>query len=317
MRAPMARVACAFALAGMAATPAAAQAAQGRKAVPAAGPRITRGAKDQGATPKAAAQSLRVYLAPNGGEDALKAAVAAVSTPGSASYGQFVTPQQFHAQWDPTAATVKTVKQWLKSEGLKVTGVAANNRYVTVTGDASAAEAAFATTLHQYTQGGDTFQAPTGTATVPDDVASAIIGVSGLSTKPQTKAPKAQFPAAFVNARPCSASYGQVKATYQADFKTPLPAFQGKTLPYAPCGYTPSQFRSAYEAEKAAKFSGAGQTVGIVDAYAAPTIEQDADTYAQSHGDGAFGSPGNGQFSQNNAGNFTHKQLCDPTGWYG
>jgi hypothetical protein len=63
MRAPMARVAFAFALAGMAVTPAAAQAAQGRKAVPAAGPRVTRGAQDRGATPKAAAQSLRVYLA--------------------------------------------------------------------------------------------------------------------------------------------------------------------------------------------------------------------------------------------------------------
>jgi subtilase family serine protease len=314
MRAPMARVAFAFALAGVAAAPPAAQAAQGRKPVPAAGPRVTRDAKDQGATPKAAKQSLRVYLAPRGGEDALKAAVAAVSTPGSASYGHYLTPQQFHAQWDPTAATVKTVEQWLKAEGLKVTGVEADNRYVTVKGDASAAEAAFATTLHQYSQGGDTFQAPAGTATVPDDVAGAIIGVSGLSTKPQTKAPKAQFPAAFVNARPCSAYYGQVKATYQADFKTPLPAFQGKTLPYAPCGYTPNQFRSAYEADKAAKFNGTGQTVGIVDAYAAPTIERDANTYASRHGDTAFAT---GQFSQNNAGSFTHKQLCDPTGWYG
>src|SRR3954471_22484263 len=116
MRAPMARVAFAFALAGVAGAAGAAQAAQGRKPVPAAGPRVTRDAKDQGATPKAAKQSLRVYLAPRGGEDALKAAVAAVSTPGSASYGQYLTPQQFHARWDPTAATVKTVEQWLKSE---------------------------------------------------------------------------------------------------------------------------------------------------------------------------------------------------------
>src|ERR1700755_905775 len=182
MRAPMARVEFAFALAGMAATPAAAQAAQGRKPVPAARPRVTRDAKDQGATPEAAKQSLRVCLAPRGGEDALKAAVAAVSTPGSASYGQYLTAQQFHAQWDPTAATVKTGQQWLKCEGLKVPGVEAHNRYVTVTGDASAAEAAFATTLHQYTQGGDTFQAPTQTATVPADVAGAIIRVSGLAS---------------------------------------------------------------------------------------------------------------------------------------
>ena len=85
MRAPKARVAFAIALAGLAAAPAAAQAGQGRKPVPAAGPQITHNAKDKGATPNAAAQSLRVYLAPKGGEDALKAAVDAVSTPGSAT----------------------------------------------------------------------------------------------------------------------------------------------------------------------------------------------------------------------------------------
>ena len=38
---------------------------------------------------------------------------------------------------------------------------------------------------------------------------------------------------AFGNARPCSIYYGQIAAKYQADFKTPLPKFQGQTLPYA------------------------------------------------------------------------------------
>ena len=46
--------------------------------------------------------------------------------------------------------------------------------------------------------------------------------------------------------------------------------FQGQTLPYAVCGYTPRQFRGAYE-QDAARYTGAGQSVGIVDAYAAPT----------------------------------------------
>src|ERR1700710_95869 len=95
---------------------AAAQAAavpQGRHSVAAAGPQITRNATDKGAAPKAQKQTLRVYLAPNGGEDALKAAIDAISTPGSATYGQFLTPAQFHAQYAPTDATIKSVKQWL------------------------------------------------------------------------------------------------------------------------------------------------------------------------------------------------------------
>jgi subtilase family serine protease len=314
-RAPRGRVAVAIALAGLAGAPAA-QAA-GRRAVPAAGPQVTRNATDHGAQARSARQTLRVYLAPRGGEDALKAAVAAVSEPGSASYGHYLTPQQFHAQWDPTPATVASVTSWLKSQGLKVTGADAHNRFLTVKGDAAAAEAAFATALHRFTKGGETFQAPTQTATVPDDVAGAILGVDGLSTRTSTMAPKAKHfppPAAFVNARPCSATYGQVKASYQADFKTPLPKFDGKTLPYAPCGYTPAQFRGAYEGDKAARFNGTGQDVAIVDAYAADTIEQDADTYATRHGDAAFAP---GQLSQSNAAKFTHANACGPSGWFG
>jgi subtilase family serine protease len=115
-----------------------------------------------------------------------------------------------------------------------------------------------------------------------------------------------------VNARPCSNFYGQVPAQFQADFKTPLPKFNGKTLPYAPCGYQPAQLRSAYEA--GSQYNGAGQTVGIVDAYAAPTIEQDADTYATRHGDPAFAA---GQLTQNAPKNFTNADACDPSGWFG
>src|SRR5262249_5383956 len=183
----------------------AAQAA-GRHPVAATAPQLTRNAADQGATPKSAPQRLRVYLAPNGGEDALKAAVLDVSTPGSATYGQYLTPGQVRGKYAPTAAAIKAVKQWLKSEGLKPTGVEASGRYITAKGDAAAAEAAFATALHQFTKDGQTFQAPTQTATVPDSVASSVLAVSGLATADHTMKPAAQFPppTAFVNAPPCS-----------------------------------------------------------------------------------------------------------------
>jgi subtilase family serine protease len=311
------RVALAALAAGLVVLPATAQAApQGRKPVAAASPQVTRNAVDRGAQAKSAAQSLRVYLAPNGGLDALKAAVAAIAEPGSATYGKYLTPAQFRAQYQPTDATVKAVKQWLKSQDLKVAGVEPAGRYLTVTGTTAAVEAAFATTLHQYTKGDESFQAPTATASVPDSIAADVLAVSGLDTASHTMSPKAAAdappPAGFANARPCSAFYGQVAAKYQADFKTPLPAFMGKTIPYAPCGYQPAQFRAAYEGN--VDVNGAGQTVGVVDAYAAPTIEQDADTYATRHGDPAFAA---GQFSQNVPAKFTNQKLCDPSGWYG
>src|SRR4051794_11476471 len=43
--------------------------------------------------------TIRVFLAPNGGADALEKAALAASTPGSASYGQFPTADEFHARY--------------------------------------------------------------------------------------------------------------------------------------------------------------------------------------------------------------------------
>jgi subtilase family serine protease len=149
--------------------------------------------------------------------------------------------------------------------------------------------------------------------TVPTAIAGEVLAVSGLSTATHVMKPAAdKFPAAFVNARPCSDYYGQVPAARQADGTTPLPAFQGKVLPYAPCGYQPAQFRSAYEGTST--LTGAGQTVAITDAYAAPTIAADANTYATRHGDPAFRK---GQLTERNAKGFTRPKQCDSTGWYG
>jgi subtilase family serine protease len=182
--------ACGVVLACLAAGPPAN--AANRRPVAADGPQQARGATDQGATPDNTTQQLRVYLAPNGGLDALKADVAAVSTPGSATYGQFLTPAQFRAKYAPTAAATKAVAAWLKSQGLKVAGTEAASRYLTVTGTASAAESAFKTQLHEYAKAGQTFQAPTETPTVPDDVASSIVAVSGLGTATHVLKPVAQ-----------------------------------------------------------------------------------------------------------------------------
>jgi subtilase family serine protease len=300
--------------AGLAVPSTAMAAPAGRKPIAAAGPKVTAGAVDRGAAARSAPQSLRVYLAPKGGEDALEQAVTDVSTPGSATYGQFITPGEFRARYAPDQDTIKAVKQWLKAEGLKPGAVEASGRYVAATGTAAAAETAFATTLHDFSQGAQTFQAPTATPSVPDSVASAILAVSGLETKEAVMRPKQSFPPppAFVNARPCSTGYGSTPAKFQADFKTPLPKFDGATLPYSPCGYQPAQLRGAYEG--GSPYTGAGVTVGIVDAYAAPTIEADADTYATRHGDAGFAP---GQLTQSAPKRFTHAKECDPSGWFG
>ena len=287
-----------------------------RKTVPNTKPMWLSHASHVGTATKSAPVNLRVYLAPRGGLDNLTAAVKAVSTPGTASYRHFISPDAYKALYAPTNAALQSVESWLGSSGLKVTGVEANRRYVSVSGTVAAAQKAFGVSLQRYQHDGQSVTAPSTSASVPAGVAGSVLSVSGLDTTvhkvAHTSAASAPPPAGFVNARPCSLSYGQIAAKYQADFHTPLPKYNGAVLPYAPCGYTGPQFRAAYEGDT--DLDGTGVTVAITDAYAAPTIAKDAKTYATNHGDAGYAT---GQFVQSKPGKFTHQAECGPSGWYG
>ncbi len=298
-------------VAALAASPA--TAGPSEKTVPNTKPLWTAHATHLGGASASAPVSARVYLAPRGGLAAVKEAAIAMATPGSASYHQFLTPAQYQARFGTTAATVHAVSSYLSSAGLKVTGVGASNRYVSVTGTVSAAEKAFGAQIERYTHDGRTVQAPASLLKVPGDIAASVLTVSGLDTTPKIVKPaSAPPPAGFRNARPCSTYYGEVPASHQADGTTALPQFSGQTLPYAPCGYTGPQFRSAYEGTTS--LDGSGVTVAITDAYAAPTIASDASTYAAKHGDRAYAA---GQLTQTVPRAFSHAGQCDASGWYG
>ena len=304
-------------VAGMLVSSPAAQAQPAPHAVPNTKPAWLGHAQHLGHADAKAAVNARVYLAPNGGLAALKAATAAVSTPGSASYRQFLTVPQYQAQFGPTKTSVNQVSAWLRSAGPKVTGAEPQNRHgSSVSGTVAAAQKAFGSNIDRFRHDGQTVQAPVATLTVPAGVAASVLTVTGLDTTVTKKAPTntadAPPPAGFRNARPCSVYFGQVQAKFKADFHTPLPTFNGKVLPYAPCGYTGTQFRSAYEGATA--LDGTGVTVAITDAYAAPTIKQDASTYAANHGDAAYAA---GQFTQAPHGALNRQGDCGPSGWYG
>ncbi|VXB40047.1 Subtilase family protein [Microbacterium sp. 8M] len=273
--------------------------------------------------PATGAVNARVYLAPAGGMDALAAFANAVSTPGSAQYRQFLTADQYHAKFDAPQATVDAVTAWLQGAGLKTT-VDPTHRYVDVKGGVGNANKAFGVTLSNYSHDGITVQAPDGAASTPAALAGAVIAVGGLDTTPSLVEPKTQKPAppdgGFRNSPICGTTYGSATPSNLATPDgTVLPPFDGKTLPYSPCGYTGPQLRSAYEAGLTGGWDGTGVTVAITDAYASPTIEADANRYATDTGDKPFAP---GQFSQSlpNAYtnvNSTNGRQCGMAGWYG
>jgi subtilase family serine protease len=280
-----------------------------RTAVPRTKATWTANARQLGNARNQAKTNARVYLTPQGGLAALKSEALAVATKGNPAYHHFLTASQYRATYAPTNKTVRTVSKYLRASGLQVTGVAAMNRYITVHGTVAAAEKAFGTQIARYRHDGHTVQAPTTAVRVPANIAAALLTVTGLDTTRRMATHDAPPPAGFRNARPCSVYYGQVKASTQADFSTPLPQFGGKTLAYAPCGYNGPQFRAAYEGNT--NLDGAGVSVATTLWFASPTIAADTEEYADNHGDGSFAK---GQFTQAAHPAFNLDPGCDPSG---
>lgn len=257
----------------------------------------------------------RVYLGWNN-DSAVEALAKAVSDPHSSSYGHYLTAQQFRQQFAPSQAQVGAVQSWLRSQGFSVEYTPANNHYVSAEGTVAQAAAAFNTTFGTYSVQGLTLRAPSTDISVPTSIAGSISGVIGLDDVAQlvhtdNTTGDAPPPAAFVTGQPCSTYWGEKQAT---GFTNPY----GKgTLPYAPCGYTPQQIKGAYGLANTT-YDGTGQTVAIIDAYAAPTIVQDANQWSTNRGLPTLRA---NQFTQVVApGTYNHPERGmrqDPQGWYG
>jgi subtilase family serine protease len=300
-------------VAGTAGSLGSAHAASGRQAIPNTRPAWLSHATDKGHASSGASVDARIYLTPNGGMAKLRQFALAVSTPGNAQYRHFLKPSQYFQRFGTTSGTVSAVSSWLTGAGLHVTGVEAHHRWLEVSGNVAEAEAAFGVTIDKYQHNGFAVQAPTDALSAPTSVASSVLAVTGVDTTPQIVKPASQKPAppepGFRNATPCSSYYGQKLATT-------VPQFEGHTLPYAPCGYTGTQFRSAYEGRTS--LDGTGVTVAITDAYGSPTLASDAATYAARNGDRAYAP---GQFSEFVATPMTRvnngRRQCGENGWYG
>ncbi|MEV5720933.1 S53 family peptidase [Amycolatopsis mediterranei] len=293
--------------------------AQGRQDIPQSHPLWANAQAKVADTAPAAKLSFRVYLnqRDNAGAEAL---AQAVSDPDSKTYRQYLSPDQVRDRFAASDATVGAVKAWLTGNGFSIGEIPSNRAYVEATGTADQTEKAFAVDLGKYRVKGQTLRAADKNLSVPANLAGDVLGVVGVdqatnlfkpdhATGSGTPSDVAPGPG-FRNARPCSAYYGE-------KIDTTDPAYNGKQLPYASCGYTPAQLRSAYGIDKLGA-DGKGTTIAIVDAFASPNIYSDASTYAKKN------DPQHplkqSQFSQHI---FPVNPVlepadqCDAAGWYG
>jgi len=250
----------------------------------------------------------------------------AVSSPGSPSYRHYLTTAQWESRFSPAASEVSSARQWLVSEGFKVSGVSKDRITISASGTAAQVERAFGTGLENYRLNGHTVRLATREMSLPASVARGVVGAMGISqsiaspdvaagssASGKASAPTAkadQFPPAppaFITAPPCGSYYGQKIATVTPPFGNGYPTH----VPYAVCGYKPPQFRSAYNIGSAD--TGKGVTVAIIDAYGSATIASDATQYFKTND--PTNPFSNADFTQLLATPFNDETECAASSW--
>jgi len=271
-------------------------------------------AKSLGSVPASRPVDFEVLLAlPD--EAAVEAEVQALSTPGTSAFRHFLTPQEFRTDYSPSPAAVAAVEAWVRAAGLSVKAVAPSRLYVEVTGTMGRAERLVGTSFDTYAYQGHELAEPVSDYVIPASLESTVAGVANLDDSSVLQRPAAALPGppkgVHYGIQPCSSYYGQ-------DVATDKPPAYGQTWPYTICGYDADQYEQAFGLYDGIQqgTDGAGVTVAITDAYAAPTILSDADTWSTQNDLPTFAP---GQFTQITppADGYNDEGRCSPRGWYG
>ncbi len=257
-----------------------------------------------GTAPDTSRVNIAVHMTLKNAAD-LASFVTAVSTPGSASYGKYLTPAAFAARYAPDAADVAAVQAMLTKAGMTNVTVGSHGTYVAATATVRQLRRAFAVTQNMYRYGSTQIRSNREAPTIPAALSGKILYIEGLdatntlrqpfhhsATQGALVAPTAAAasaaatsavtppPVASQDPSPyCSTYFGDNNATLST-----APAPYAQTLPWLNCGYTPAQIQAAYGLNPLnVGLDGRGVTVAILDAYASPTLQSDANLYATNH----------------------------------
>jgi hypothetical protein len=122
----------------------------------------------------------------------LKKYVDDLHNPSSKSFHKWLTPDQYAARFGAADADVKTVSDWLASNGFSVDKVARGKNWIRFSGTSSQVESAFQTSVHKYAVNGETKYANATSLSIPAALAPAVSGVvrvNNFLSQPQHVAP--------------------------------------------------------------------------------------------------------------------------------
>ena len=224
---------------------------------------------------------------------------------GNASYHKWISQGQFNSMFGPTSQEVNAVQNFLSAKGLTVLTVAENNMYVKVQGTVAQIQRAFSVQIHNYNFKGQVQRSNTADPSVSATAGPHVAAISGLddlgfsphnimaSTPDGTPfaVPLASGSNGLFFSSQClqgtqtqtfTSKSPSVTATYTGNrYGADISNTKDGTLP--PCGYQPSEVRTAYnmDALHAAGLDGQGETVVITDAFGSATIRNDAEVFSQ------------------------------------
>ncbi|MGA2571436.1 MAG: protease pro-enzyme activation domain-containing protein [Terracidiphilus sp.] len=144
---------------------------------------LANAANDRGAAPDGMRME-RIQLAlqrSSAQESALRQLLAQMNTPGSSSYHQWLTPEQFGAQFGPADQDIAAVESWLGNHGFTVTGVNPGRGSLEFAGSVAQLRDAFHTQIHKYVVNGETHYANANDPQIPAALAPVIGGFASLN----------------------------------------------------------------------------------------------------------------------------------------
>ena len=166
--------------------------------------------------------------------------------PRSPRYHQFLTAQEFAAEFDPTADQVQQVSNYLQQQGLTITHIATNGLLIDANATVGQAETAFQVTINNYVLGSNNFFANANAPTIPGALSSLITSIGGMDNSVK------MHPLLTLSGHPHGKTKPAITATKH-------------TAHAAQSGYGPSDLSGAYDATplQSAGIQGSNQTVAV------------------------------------------------------
>ena len=114
-------------------------------------------------------------------ESSLRQLINDMHTPGTASYHQWLTPDQFGKQFGPSDQDIATVQTWLTQHGFNVTKVNPGKQTIEFSGSVGQLSNAFHTQIHKYEVNGQIHYANSKDPQIPAALAPVVGGFVSLN----------------------------------------------------------------------------------------------------------------------------------------